>query len=119
MKSPYQIIIAPHITERTVALSYGNPGIKNEDEIVRKYTFLVDPSANKIEIKNAIEAIYNEGRKEGDKIKVSSVHTIRMPGKAQRVRTKSSAQPKPGRTSDRKKAIVTLAKGQILEDFGV
>ncbi len=119
MKNPHDIIIAPHITERSVALSYGDPRIKNEDDIVRKYTFIVKSDANKIEIKNAIEALYNLGKKEGDKISVEKVHTIRLVGKAKKVRTKATQFPKVGYQPDRKKAIVTLAKGQILEDFGV
>ena len=51
MKNPYTIIIRPRITEKTVALSYGDPRIKNEEDLVRKYTFEVDVDANKIEIK--------------------------------------------------------------------
>ena len=115
MKDPHTIIIQPHLTEKSVALSYGNPTIKNEDDIVRKYTFIVAKSANKIEIKAALEAIYNAGKKkEDDKIKIEAVKTIRVLGKKRR-RSQKSAGYEP----DRKKAIVTLAKGQLLEDYGV
>lgn len=117
MKSPYEIILQPYITERSAAQSYGDPKIRNEADLVRKYTFLVNKHANKLEIKSAIEAIYNAGKKKKDElIEVTSVRTITMHGKTKRVRSRVSAT---GRRSDRKKAIVTLAKGQMLEDYGV
>jgi len=136
VKNPHDIIVAPHITEKAVALSYGDDksallrkkhevakagGAKKgekvtvtEEDLKRKYTFIVAVSANKIEIKQAIEAIYNAGRKKGDAISVESVRTIRVLGKKRRRSQKSS-----GYEPDRKKAIVTLAKGQVLEDYGV
>lgn len=115
MKNPHTIIIRPHITEKSVALSYGDPRIADEQDLVRKYTFVVDSSANKLEIKSAIEAIYNEGKKDKEKIVVSRVTTTKGYGKRKRV----GAQRKAGKRPDFKKAIVTLAKGQILEDYGV
>lgn len=115
MKQPHEIILRPHITERTVQMSYGDPNVKNEEDLVRKYTFIVAPNANKIEIKAAIEAIYNEGKKKKEEmITVTSVRTMTMKGKRRRVGMRST-----GYRPDRKKAIVTLAKGQILEDYGV
>ncbi len=113
MKNPYEIIVRPHITEKAVALSYGDPRIKNEGDLVRKYTFEVATSANKIEIKQAIEAIYNEGKKKDQTINVDSVRTIKVLGKKRR-RGKSV-----GYEPNRKKAVITLAKGQMLEDYGV
>lgn len=114
MKSPYDIIIKPHITEKTVALSYGNPNLKAED-VKRKYTFVVAADANKIEIKQAIEAIYNTGKSKKEKgIEVEKVHTVSLKGKRKRV-----GMRKPGKRSDWKKAIITLSKGQLLEDYGV
>lgn len=115
MKQPHEIIIRPHITEQSVQASYGDPNIKNEADLVRKYTFIVAPDANKIEIKAAVEAIYNEGKKKKDEmITVTSVRTVTMKGKRRRVGMRST-----GYRPDRKKAIVTLAKGQMLEDYGV
>ena len=114
MKSPYTIILQPHITERTVALSYGSERIKEESELVRKYTFLVAPDANKIEIKNAFEAIFNAGKKPDQAISVTSVRTIKVLGKKRR-----RTQRVSGYEPNRKKAIITLAKGQMLEDYGV
>lgn len=107
MKDPYSIIVRPHITEKSVALSYGSDRIKDEAELVRKYTFIVKNDANKIEIKQAIEAIYEK------KINVSSVRTIKVLGKKRRRGQSTGYEP------DRKKAIITLAKGQMLEDYGV
>ena len=100
MSDPHTIVVRPHITEKTVKLSYGDPRIQNDEDIVRKYTFVVAPNANKIEIKSAIEHIYNDGKKDKDHIQVTSVATV-------------------GSKPDWKKAVVTLAKGQILEDYGV
>ena len=113
MTSPYDIILAPHLTEKSVALSYGDPNIKDEDKIVRKYTFLVKKNANKIQIKAAVEALYNEGKKKKEGIEVTSVRTIKVLGKKRR-RGKSV-----GYEPDRKKAVVTLKQGQLLEDYGV
>ncbi len=134
MKNPHVVIVAPHITEKSVALSYGDDrsaflrkkreasgaGKKaekitvTEEDLVRKYTFIVARDANKIEIKQAIEAIYNAGKKKGEEINVESVRTIRVLGKKRRRGARST-----GYEPDRKKAIITLAKGQILEDYGV
>ena len=134
MKDPYSIIVRPHITEQTVALSYGNDRsaeliLRNEArkasrasgkpiaaakpteaDLVRKYTFIVNRDANKIEIKQAIEAIYKAA---GTEISVASVRTIKVLGKKRRRGQSIGYEP------NRKKAIVTLAKGQILEDYGV
>jgi large subunit ribosomal protein L23 len=114
VKDPYSIILQPHITERSVALSYGDARIQEETDLIRKYTFIVSRSANKIEIKQALESIYNSGKKPDDAIHVTSVRTIKVLGKKRR-RTQRTAGYEP----DRKKAIITLAKGQLLEDFGV
>ena len=113
MMNPYDIIVAPHLTEKSVALSYGDPSIKDENKIVRKYTFIVKKDSNKIQIKAAIEALYNDGKKKGEGINVTSVRTIKVLGKKRR-RGKST-----GYEPDRKKAVITLATGQMLEDYGV
>ncbi|MCK9431544.1 MAG: 50S ribosomal protein L23 [Candidatus Omnitrophica bacterium] len=66
-----------------------------------KYLFLVQNSANKIQIKQAVEQAY--------KVKVKEVNTFISAGKLKRVRRQL------GRTSDTKKAVVTLAEGQKIE----
>lgn len=141
MKNAHDIIIQPYITEKSAAMSYGDEvaaqrRIRNEnkrdakkgakagavrvaeEELVRKYTFLVANSSNKIEIKRAIEEIYNAGKKKKDEqIEVTSVRTITIKGKKKRNRINMRGEG--GYTPDRKKAIITLAKGQMLEDYGV
>lgn len=66
-----------------------------------KYLFLVNSSANKIQIKRAVEQVY--------KVKVSDVNTLISLGKLKRVRHQL------GKTPDIKKAMVTLKKGQKIE----
>jgi len=86
MKSAYDVIIKPVLTEKSYA-----------DMADKKYTFQVAITANKTEIKQAIEAVF-EG------VKVESVNTMRTLGKIKRQgRTQ-------GRTPEVKKAIVTLKK---------
>lgn len=70
-------------------------------EPLAKYLFLVAMKANKIQIKNAVEQLY--------KVKVKDVNTFISSGKLKRVRHKL------GRTSDSKKAVVTLQAGQKIE----
>ena len=88
MKDSYTIIKYLVRTEKGTLLGSQN-----------KYLFSVDLGANKIEIKKAIEEIYD--------VKVSKVNTLRVPGKKRRVRYKE------GKTPDWKKAIVTLKEGKI------
>ena len=114
MKDPHNVIIKPHITERSVSLSYGDARIRDEKELVRKYTYIVSPEANKIEIKKAFESIYNAGKKPDEFLKVTAVNTVLLPGKLKRRGMRVA-----GLTKERRKAIITLAKGQILEDYGV
>ncbi|HHD56843.1 MAG TPA: 50S ribosomal protein L23 [Desulfobulbaceae bacterium] len=62
--------------------------------------FKVDRRANKIEIKQAVESLFN--------VKVSTVKTVSMHGKMKRMGAKSL-----GRTNDWKKAYITLSEGEI------
>mgnify|MGYP002719272596 CR=1 FL=1 len=84
MKSPYDIIISPIVSEKSMDLI---------EE--RKYVFKVDKKANKSEIKAAIETIF-------DGVKVAKVNTMNMLGKKTRLGRIE------GKKSDWKKAIVTL-----------
>lgn len=68
---------------------------------MNKYLFWVGSDSNKIEIRKAVEDIY--------KVKVDSVNTISMRGKLKRVRYAM------GKTSDWKKAIVTLKDGSKID----
>ena len=67
----------------------------------RQYLFLVDPQANKIQIRKALEEIY--------KVKVQQVNTVRVQGKLKRVRFHY------GRRPEWKKAFVTLKVGHKIE----
>jgi large subunit ribosomal protein L23 len=92
-KSPYEVLGIPLITERATALA------DSKDQ--PQYVFRVSPSVNKIEIRKAIEKVYN--------VKVTAVNTIKVKGKLKRQgRTQ-------GKRADWKKAFVTLEKGQSLE----
>ena len=94
MKSPYDIVKRPIITEKSMELIEEN-----------KYTFEVDKNANKAEIKHAIETIF-EG------VKVKKVRTLNFTGK--KVRTRYGY----GKRSDWKKAIVELTEdSQAIEYF--
>lgn len=79
----YDIIIRPVITEKSMSLMSE-----------KKYTFIVHKSANKIQIRNAIEKIFD--------VQVDRVFTMNYIGKKKRVRIHQ------GRRSDFKKAIVQL-----------
>jgi large subunit ribosomal protein L23 len=115
MKDPHAIILKPHITEKSAKMSYGDDPV-NEEKSRRTYTFIVAPTANKIEIKEAIESIYNAGKRDKDaRITVSSVRTVSGKGKMGR---RVGNRPR-GKKKDFKKAVVTLAAGQMLEDYGV
>ena len=86
----YDIVLAPHITEKSTMLSEANAVV-----------FKVAPSASKPEIKAAVEALFN--------VKVTNVNTIVSKGKTKRWKGT------PYRRSDVKKAIVTLAKGESID----
>ena len=92
MKSPYDIIIRPVLTEK----SYDGMADK-------KYAFEVAIGANKTEIKKAVETIFD--------VKVESVNTMRIQGKMKRQgRTQ-------GRRPERKKAYVKLTEGSKTIEF--
>ena len=92
----YDVILKPVITEKSMA------GMGE-----KKYTFLVHPEANKSQIKEAVEKMF-EGTK------VASVNTINMDGKKKRIRGSYSY----GTTAKTKKAIVKLtADSKDIEIF--
>ena len=93
MKTAYDIIKKPVITERSMS------GIAES-----KYVFEVATSANKVEIKKAVEEIFG--------VKVAKVNTVKLPGKWKRMGVHV------GKRSDVKKAIVTLtADSKKIEIF--
>ncbi len=90
---PRDVILKPVISEKSYGLLEDN-----------KYTFIVHPSANKTQIKIAIEQIFN--------VRVLDVNTLNRPGK--RKRTKAGF----GSRKDTKRAIVSLKPGDTIELFG-
>lgn len=92
MKDPREVIIRPVITEHSYDMMNNNT-----------YTFEVAKKSNKVEIAQAIEAIFN--------VKVVKVNTLNVKSKPKRVRYQI------GRTRTWKKAMVTLAEGDTIELF--
>jgi large subunit ribosomal protein L23 len=71
-----------------------------------QFTFKVALTANKIEIRQAVEKLFN--------VHVVSVNTMRMPGKAKMIRRRGSA-PRPVKAREWKKAVVTLREGETID----
>ena len=92
MRDHHDVIIKPVISEKTY----------NQAEVLDTYTFIVDPSASKPEISDAIEAIF-------DGVKVKKVRTMVRKGKTVRNRRSNTKSQR----SDTKRAIVTLSEGSI------
>ncbi len=91
MKNIFDVIKKPSLTEKSLLLQ------ETDNQVVLK----VDPRANKIEIKQAAEQLFN--------VKVTRVRTTNMRGKSKRVGLHT------GRTKDWKKAYLTLAEGEKLD----
>lgn len=92
IKDPRDILFAPVVSEKSYGLLDEN-----------KYTFIVDPTANKTEIKIAVEQIFD--------VTVLSVNTLNRRGKARRTRYGM------GQRANTKRAIVTVAEGQRIDIF--
>ncbi len=91
------IIIKPVITEKMTHLS----------EKLNKFGFIVDKSANKLQIKKAVEELYG--------VEVVAVNTIKYAGKAKSRFTKGGVIS--GKTSSYKKAIITVAEGETIDFY--
>lgn len=89
---PRDVILAPVISEKSYSLLDGN-----------SYTFVVHPDANKTEIRQAVEQIWD--------VRVLSVNTMNRKGKSKRFRFTTGKRP------DTKRAIVKLAEGDKIEIF--
>lgn len=90
------ILIKPLVTEKVSAM--------NEHG---KYGFVVDRSANKVQIKKEIEKVYG--------VTVESVNTMIHPGRTKKKYTKSKVVE--GRTPAYKKAVVQVAEGDIIDFY--
>lgn len=89
---PRDVILAPVVSEKSYALLDQNA-----------YTFIVHPEANKTEIRQAVEKIWD--------VKVLSVNTVNRKGKSKRFRYTVGKRP------DTKRAVVKLAEGDKIEIF--
>ena len=86
----YDVILAPHITEKSTMASEANAVV-----------FKVAGDATKPQIKAAVEALYG--------VEVTKVNTINVKGKTKRWKGK------PYKRTDEKKAIITLKDGQMID----
>jgi large subunit ribosomal protein L23 len=94
MSDPRDVIVRPIVSEKSYALS--ERGV---------YIFIVPPDSNKVEIRRAVERVFN--------VKVTNVNTLNRPGKRKRNRRQQTF----GKQADTKRAIVTLAAGQSIPLF--
>ncbi len=102
MSDVYDVIFGPVVTEKSAQAI----------EAENVYTFIVDRKSNKIEIKKAIEGIWD--------VKVSDVRTMRYSGKLKRaLMGRLSQSNKIGRRPAFKKAVVQLAEGDHIEFYEV
>jgi large subunit ribosomal protein L23 len=93
MRNPRDIVVRPVVTERST----------QDAEATSAYTFVVARDANKIEIRRAVETLFD--------VKVLDVRTMNYRGKTKRVGRST------GRRPSYKKAIVKLAKGQEIDVY--
>jgi len=93
MREPRDVILRPVVTERSTTLQ----------EDMRTYTFIVAPAANKLEIKAAVQSLFN--------VKVESVRTANYQGKWRRMGRSL------GRRPAYKKAMVRLAAGDVIDVY--
>jgi large subunit ribosomal protein L23 len=92
-----EIIFRPVVTEKFTALG----------EKLNRYGFIVEKRANKLEIKNAVEALYG--------VTVTAVNTMRYAGKVKSRNTKGGIIN--GQKIATKKAIITLAEGEKIDFY--
>ena len=93
------LIIKPVISEKANYLT----------DLRGSYSFLVDPKANKIQIKKAVEAAYG--------VKVADVNTMIYAPRVSSKYTKKGLQV--GKTNKLKKAVIKLAEGEVIDIFAV
>ncbi len=91
------ILIRPVITEKT----------NSDSELNNRFTFLVEPVANKLQVKDAVEKMYG--------VEVLSVKTMIYRPKVKSRHTKNGMQK--GKTNKQKKAVVKIAEGQEIDFY--
>ena len=99
MDDPRKVILRPLVTEK---MSFLAERVNAKGVAQNAYAFQVNPRATKIEVRQAVEAIFN--------VKVTAVKTLWRRGKIRKTRKGGIT-----RTSDVKRAIVTLKEGQKIE----
>ncbi len=92
-----EILVRPIVTEKMTKLG----------ETLNRYGFIVDKRADKPQIRSAIEKMYE--------VNVSAINTMRYGGKTKTRFTKTGVQR--GKTAAYKKAIVTLADGEVIDFY--
>lgn len=85
------VLLAPHVSEKSAIMA----------DTANKYVFKVEPTATKIEVKSAVESLFN--------VKVSTVNVLNQKGKTKVFKGRK------GRRNGVRKAIVTLAAGQEID----
>ncbi len=95
MKYPHDVILGPVVSEKSFDLI----------EAYNTYSFVVDPRANKTEIRQSVETIFD--------VDVVSINTYNRRGKMKRTRRTL------GKRKDTKRALVTLADGDSIDLFGL
>jgi len=91
------ILIKPIVTEK----------MTDQGEAFNRYGFVVEKTANKLQIRLAVEELYG--------VKVAEVNTMIYPGKRKQRFTKSGVSV--GKTPSYKKAVVTLAEGEVIDFY--
>ncbi|HUU99353.1 MAG TPA: 50S ribosomal protein L23 [Bacteroidales bacterium] len=91
------ILLKPIVTEK----------MTSQGDKFNRYGFLVAKKANKLQIKKAVEELYD--------VKVESVNTMRYAGKVKTRNTKSGLLS--GKTASTKKAVITLAEGNKIDFY--
>jgi large subunit ribosomal protein L23 len=92
-----EVIKRPIVTEK----------MTGQADSLSRYGFVVDKAANKLQIKKAVEELYN--------VSVLSVNTLRYAGKIKSRNTKSGVQV--GKTAATKRAVITLKKGESIDFY--
>ena len=94
MRDPHNVLIRPVVSEKSYSLMD-----------INVYVFVVDPSATKIDVRNAVEQAFS--------VRVANVNTLNRKGKARRNRKNNSLGHRPAT----KRAIVTLHEGASIDLF--
>ena len=90
----YQVLLAPRVTEKSTRVG----------EETNQYVFRVVKDANKSEVRNAVEMLFD--------VSVESVRIVNVKGK------NKSFRMRPGKRSDWKKAYVRVQEGQVIDFLG-